>query len=249
MKIGRGFTNILYFNYLGEEEERKLRDGEIGVHDVDAIVQETAKVDVVGQVEVAKQIGIDHVELDGAVPTPYLSFTAEQKEQAKSAARRASVDLSFHLLYTYVGGNTCAPYEQDRQAAVKLQRQYIEFAAEIGCNYVNMHPGVVPFYHAMEKYFDLIRTSLVKTLLELGELAKSKGLVLHVENNTAFDGCFYEVEELCSVVEEVRSRGVDVYFNFDIGHWFTRADIGKAIPKNPRRPSRRSPTATSRRCT
>lgn len=233
MKLGRDFTNLLYFNYLGKEEEDKLREGKIGVHDVDALVQEIAKADITGQVAVAKKIGINHVELDGAVPNPYLSFTPEQKEQAKSAAKKAGIDLSFHLPYTYVGGSTCAPYEQDRKIAVELQKRYIAFASEIGCNYVNMHPGVVPFYHAVGKYFDLIRTNLVKSLVELGEMAKSKNLVLHLENNTAFDGCFYEPEEIVSVVEEVRKQGINVYFNFDIGHWFTRADVGKPLPKRP----------------
>ncbi len=233
MKLGRDFTNLLYFDYLGKEEEQNLRDGKIGVHDVDALVQEIAKADIAGQVAVAKKIGINHVELDGAVPNPYLSFTKEQKEQAKSAAKKANIDLSFHLPYTYVGGSTCAPHEVDRAAAVELQKKYITFASEIGCNYINMHPGVVPFYHAMGKYFDLIRNSLVKSLIELGEVAKSEKVILHLENNTAFDGCFYEPDELVSVVEEVRGQGIELYFNLDIGHWFTRADVGKPLPNPP----------------
>jgi sugar phosphate isomerase/epimerase len=98
-----------------------------------------------------------------------------------------------------------------------------------------MHPGVVPFYHAVGKYLELIRNSLIKTLLELGEYAKQRGVILHLENNTAFDGCFFEPGELCSVVEEVRERGIELYFNFDIGHWFTRADTGRPLPDPPER--------------
>jgi sugar phosphate isomerase/epimerase len=233
MKIGRDFTNLLYFNYLSDEDKRRLEAGEIGVSDMDATVQVTAKADIAGQAAAAKEFGLDHVELDGAVPNPYLSFTPEQKEEARVAIKRAGITLSLHLPYTYVGASTCAPHELDRRAAVELQKRYIEFASDIGCNYVNMHPGVVPFYHAMGKYFDLIRSSLVKTLLELGEVAKSRNVTLHLENNTAFDGCFFEPDELCSVVEEVRERGVEVYLNFDIGHWFTRADVGRPLPDPP----------------
>jgi sugar phosphate isomerase/epimerase len=233
MKLGRDFTNLLYFGYLSDEDKRRLEAGEIGVPDMDATVQMTAKGDIAGQVEAAKSLKLDHVELDGAVPNPYLSFTAEEKEKAKSTAKKNGITLSFHLPYTYVGASTCAPHETDRKAASELQKRYIAFASEIGCIYCNMHPGVVPFYHAMGKYFDLIRHSLVKTLMELGEFAKSKGVVLHLENNTAFDGCFFEPNDLCSVIEEVRGRGIELYFNLDIGHWFTRADIGRPLPNPP----------------
>jgi sugar phosphate isomerase/epimerase len=233
VKIGRDFTNLLYFNYLNEGDKRKLEAGEIGVSDMDATVQITAKGDIVGQVAAAREFGLDHVELDGAIPNPYLSFMPDEKEKAKSAAQKSGISLSLHLPYTYVGASTCAPHESDRRAAVELQKKYIEFASEIGCVYCNMHPGVVPFYHAMGKYFDLIRSSLVKTLLELGETAKSNDVILHLENNTAFDGCFFEPEELCGVVEEVRGQGIEIYLNFDIGHWFTRADVGRPLPDPP----------------
>jgi sugar phosphate isomerase/epimerase len=233
VRIGRDFTNLLYFEYLGDEDKKKLETGEIGVSDVDAMVQLIAKGDIAGQITAAKEFGLDHVELDGAVPNPYLSFTPEQKEKAKSAVEKGGITLSFHLPYTYVGASTCAPHELDRRAAVDLQKQYIEFASEIGCNFVNMHPGVVPFYHAMGKYFDLIRRSLVRSLLELGEFAESRGILFHLENNTAFDGCFFEPDEICGVIEEVREHGVKIYFNFDIGHWFTRADVGRPLPDPP----------------
>jgi len=233
MKFGRDFTNLLYFNYLSEEDKKKLEAGEIGVPDMDAMVQMTAKGDIPGQVEAAKRYGLDHVELDGAVPNPYLSMAKEEKQKAKDAAKKTGITLSLHLPYTYVAGSSCAPHENDRQAAAQLMKRYIDFAAEIGCVYCNMHPGVVPFYHAVGKYFELIRNSLVKTLLELGEHAKQRGVILHLENNTAFDGCFFEPDELCSVVEEVRGQGIEIYFNFDIGHWFTRADVGRPLPNPP----------------
>ncbi len=233
MKLGRDFTNLLYRDYLSKEDLERLKAGEIGVPDMDALVQVKAKGDIPGQIAAAKRYGLDHVELDGAVPNPYLSMDAEEKRRAREAAQKAGITLSLHLPYTYVGGSTCAPHETDRRAAAELMKQYIDFASEIGCIYCNMHPGVVPFYHAVGKYFDLIRSSLVRTLLELGEYAKERNVTLLLENNTAFDGCFFEPEELCSVVEEVRNQGVDVYFNFDIGHWFTRADVGKPLPDPP----------------
>jgi len=42
-----------------------------------------------------------------------------------------------------------------------------------------------------------------------------------------------EPEELIEVIKEVRKKGVEIYLNFDIGHWFTRIDAGKEIKIKP----------------
>lgn len=224
---------MLYFEYLSDEDKRRLEAGELKVPDMDAMVQVKAKGDIAHQVQVAKATGLDHVELDGAVPNPYLGLDEEAKHRAKNAAEAAGITLSLHLPYSYVGASVCVPDEVDRQISVDLQKRYIEFASDIGCKYCNMHPGVVPFYHASGKYLEQIRKSLVRSVLELGEFASKKGTTLLLENNTAFDAAFVEPEDVWSVVEEVRENGVEVYFNFDIGHWFTREDMGRRVPRPP----------------
>lgn len=233
MRLGRDFTNLLYFEYLSDDEKRKLEAGEFSVADMDATVQVTAKGDIARQVQVAKALGLNHVELDGAVPNPYLAFSDDAKREARAVAERAGITLSLHLPYSYVGASVCAPDEIDRQASVDLHKHYLEFASKIGCNYCILHPGVVPFYHAAGKYLERIRESLIRTVTELGEFASARGVTLHVENNTAFDAAFVEPEDVCSVLEEVEKNGAKVYFNFDIGHWFTRADFGKPVPNPP----------------
>ncbi|MBS3815369.1 MAG: sugar phosphate isomerase/epimerase [Hadesarchaea archaeon] len=233
MKIGRNFTNLLYIDYLNQEKREKVLSGEMAVHDMDAIVQVEEKKDIPGKIRAAEKSNINHVELDGAVPNPYLDFTEEQKEKARNAQAASDVSLSFHLPYTYIAECMCAPEEQDRQIATELQKRYIEFASEIGCEYCNAHPGVVPFYHATGKYLEKVQDNLVKSLKELGQLAMEKGIKFHIENNTAFDSIFVEPEELIEVVREVREEGIEIFFNFDIGHWFTRADNGKEIPSPP----------------
>jgi len=233
MRLGRDFTNLLYFEYLSDEDKRRLEAGEIVVADMDAVVQVTAKADIMRQVSVAKATGLDHVELDGAVPNPYLNFTDEKKHEVKDFAAKHGITLSLHLPYSYVTAAVCAPDEFDRQAAAGLQKRYVQFAADIGCKYCVLHPGVVPFYHATGKYFELVEASLVRTVTELGEFALRHGVELLLENNTAFDNVFVEPQEICAVLEKVRENGVKVHFNFDIGHWFTRADVGRSIPTPP----------------
>jgi len=235
MRLGRDFTNFLYFDYLGEVEKREFESGKLTVADMDAITQLAAKADFPGQVAVAKSLGLDHVELDGAVPNPYLNFDNGKKRQAKEAANANGVSLSFHLPYTYVGAAICSPEDYDRRASVELHKRYLRFASEVGCVYAVIHPGFMPFYNATGKYLELARAALVRSLVELGEFSSSNGIGLHLENNTAFDLIFSEPAEICSIIEEVEKNGVKIYFCFDIGHWLTRADVGKSIPNRPER--------------
>lgn len=233
MKLGRNFTNLLYFDYLDAESRRKFLAGELTVADIDATVQVAAKMDIANQVLAAKALGIDHVELDGAVPNPYLAFSEEDKQKARVIALENTISLSLHLPYSYVGANLCAPDELDRKIAVGLQKRYLEFASDIGCKHCVLHPGVVPFYHRNGKYQEQIRAALIKSLTELASFAVERGIDLHLENNTAFDGLFSEPAEICEILEEVRGMGLDVYFCFDIGHWLTRVDVGERILNPP----------------
>lgn len=233
MELGRNFTNLLYFNYLSDDEVQKLISGDIEPSDVDALVQIEAKRDIIGQIEAAEEWDLDHVELDGAVPNPYLDFDEEQKQKVREKLNQSEVSLSLHLPYTYVASCLCAPMDRDRKIASDLLKRYIDFANEIDCKYVNAHPGSVPFYHSEGKYRDRVRDNLIKSLIELGGLASDNGISFHIENNVASHMVFVEPEDLIEAVEEVRSEGVDVFFNFDIGHWFTRANFGKEIPTPP----------------
>jgi len=235
MRLGRDFTNFLYFDYLGEVEKREFESGELTAKDIDAIAQLAAKADIPGQVAVAKSLGLDHIELDGAVPNPYLNFDDEQKKRAKEAASANGVSLSFHLPYSYVGAAICSPEDYDRRASVELHKRYLTFASEVGCAYAVIHPGFMPSYNATGRYLEQARAALVKSLVELGEFSSNNGIGLHLENNTAFDLIFFEPAEICSILEEVEKSGVKIHFCFDIGHWLTRADVGKSIPNPPER--------------
>lgn len=233
MRLGRDFTNCLVFDYLSEDEQRGVANGEIDLASMNALALEKAKADVERQIEVAREIGMNHVELDADAPNPYLDFDAARRKAIREAARSRDITLSLHLPYSYVGGALCCPQAEDRSIAVKLHRRCIEFAAEVGAKWLVAHPGHVPSYHAIGRYRDQAREALASSLLELGRLARDRGLALCLENNTAFNGIFCELEECLNVVEEVRRRGVEVYLNLDIGHWLTRADAGKPIPEHP----------------
>lgn len=232
VRLGRDYTNCLVFDYLSNAEQRAVEKGELDLVSMNAIALVKAKRDVERQIEVTRELGMGHVELDADPPNPYLDLDAAQRKKIREVESH-EVTLSLHLPYSYIGGSVCCPQESDRKIAVELNKQCIEFAADIGVKYLNMHPGSAPFYHRIGRYRRLIQDSLLKSLLELGKFAIERGLVFHLENNTAFDEIYSEPEDCMSMVKEVRERGVEIYFNFDIGHWFTRANFGKPIPKPP----------------
>jgi len=233
MRLGRDYTNCLVYDYLNDDEKRMVASGRIDLASMSAIVVKKAKMDVEREIELTRKLGFSHVELDADVPSPYLDYDVQQKRAIRESAKSHDVTLSLHLPYSYISCSTCCLQESDRALAVELHKRYIEFASDIGAKYVVMHPGNMPSYQTVGKYRDYARGALVKSLVELGELASDRGLALHLENNTAFQGIFFEVEECMAMVREARERGVDVYFNFDIGHWLTRADVGKPIPEPP----------------
>jgi sugar phosphate isomerase/epimerase len=233
MRLGRTYTNFLVYDYLSDDEKRMVASGKIDLASMSAIALKKAKTDVERKIKLTREIGFSHVELDADAPSPYLEFDAQRKQAVRDSAKSHDVTLSIHLPYSYISGSTCCPQEADRAIAVELHKRYIEFASGIGAKYLVMHPGSMPPYQTIGRHRNRAREALTKSLVELGKLASDRGLALHLENNTAPWGIFTELEECTSIVREARELGADVYFNFDIGHWLTRAEVGKPIPDPP----------------
>ena len=233
MRLGRDYTNCLVFDYLSEAEKKAFKEGKLDIGSINALALHKAKLDVNRQIEVTREIGFGHVELDADLPNPYINLSKEERAKIKRVAEYNDVTLSLHLPYSYVGGAVCCMQEIDRTTAVELHKKCIEFASDIGAKYIIIHPGSVPFYHAVGKYKERTHRALVGSLVEIAEFASNCDIALHLENNVAFDNAYSEVGDCVLAIEDARQQGVDVYFNFDIGHWFTRADVGKEIPSPP----------------
>jgi len=233
LKLGRNFTNLLDFNYLTDEEREKFYNGELSVEDVGVLCTERVKRDICGYINASIEIGFSHIELDGAVPNPFLDFTEDEIIQIKEELRKHKITVSLHLPYTFVGASVCAIQQQDREMAVELHKKYLDFAGKLGCISAVIHPGIVPFYHADSLYVEKYKKSLIESLIELADFASSKEIKLHLENETVFHNFLFMPDELFDIVKTVRDKGGELYLNFDIGHWFTVIDAGLSIPENP----------------
>jgi sugar phosphate isomerase/epimerase len=233
MRLGRDYTNFLVYDYLSDEEKRGVASGQIDLVSMNALALKKAKSDVKRQIELTRELGFSHIELDADSPNPYLNFSAEQKKAIREMAEANNITLSIHLPYSYIGSCICCPQKSDRKIAIELHRRYLEFASDLGAKYAVIHPGSVPPYQSTGKYREHARHALIESLVELSKFVPDLGLALCLENNTAFDGIFSEPEECMSIIQEIREQGAGIYFNFDIGHWLTRADIGMPISEPP----------------
>ncbi len=241
MRLGRNFTNLLEYEYLTDEEKKKFDAGDLKVADMDALAQGRFKRDLVRQIEVADEVNLRHIEIDGGIPNPYLEMSDQELEKAKQAAIDHDVTLSLHLPYTFVADSTCSFQEEDRKIACEYLRDYIDVAEKLDCDYCVMHPGTVPFYQAEGKYLDRMEEMLTRSLKELGAYTQERDMLLHLENNTAFDVGFVTVEEIYPVMDEVREEGIDVRLCFDLAHTFTQVETSDEIPDPPEKAYRDLP--------
>ncbi|MBI4177956.1 sugar phosphate isomerase/epimerase [bacterium] len=233
MRLGRDFTNLLEYEYLSREDREAFLAGKLTVSDMDATVQIKVKADVTRQCQVAAETGLQHVELDGGIPNPYLSFSKDDIRKARAAAEKYDITLSMHLPYTFVSAATCGFQEEDRQAAVAYLKRYLDVAADLGCKFTVMHPGQIPFYQAVGRYLEISNQALLATLTELGGHSDKRNMPLHMENNTFWDGRLYTAAECLPIFEAIRKRGVNIKFCFDLAHEFTGYKTLDEIPEHP----------------
>ncbi|MEA2081581.1 MAG: TIM barrel protein, partial [Elusimicrobiota bacterium] len=125
--------------------------------------------------------------------------------------------------------------KEDRERAVELQKIYIDFAKDVGAKHLNMHPGTAPFYMDGPLWMEKIEAALMESVMELADYAGD--INFHIENNVSFDTLYVEPEDGIRLVQKCRKKGAEVYYNLDIGHWFTRAlapgGKAKPVPEHP----------------
>jgi sugar phosphate isomerase/epimerase len=232
VKIGRNFTNTLIAEVLKKSDRDKIVSGDMDLFSLNAIGLIEFKRSVDLQLEAVKKLGLDWLELDCDVPNPYLDFSDEECTRIKTVAEQQGTDLSIHLSYSGIGKEVSCIQDFERQLVVGLHKKYLDFGAKIGAKTCVVHPGTAPFYFLSPLFLEKLEGALLKTLDVLVPYAGERNIKFHLENNVSFDNIYWEIEDILRIVEKMRGKGREIYFNFDIGHWFTRAEKGADIPEN-----------------
>lgn len=231
MKLGRNLTNTFTIEVLTPEQQESILSGKENLFTLNAWGIIKMKSDIKHFIKVTKKIGISHLELDCDVPNPYIEFTKQEIEEAKKMFQDNGVTISVHLPYTMSAvSNIASPQEFERLIAEDTAKKYLDFAIDIGAVATVIHPGKAPFYFASEHYLSILEEKIVTTLFNLAKyINNNSDIKFHLENNTAFEGIYYNIEDCIRVIQKVRDKGAEIYFNFDIGHWFTKEKIGESL--------------------
>lgn len=234
MKLGRNLTNVFTIEVLSDEQSKDILDGKEDLFSLNAFGIIKMKSDINHIIDVAKKINVHHIELDCDTPSPYIEFSKKEREELKNKFTENGITLSVHLPYTMSAvSNIASLQELERKTAEEIAKKYIDFAIDIKAESIVIHPGKIPFYFASKNFFKMLEEQIVKTLYNLAIYIKnSSDIKFHIENNTAFDGFYYNIEDCLRIVKNVRELGGEIYFNFDIGHWFTKEKIGETLPDN-----------------
>ncbi|MEM3421523.1 MAG: TIM barrel protein [Candidatus Hadarchaeum sp.] len=233
VSLGRNFKNCLLIEHLDEREKLAFIKGELSLSSINPKVLKKAKLNVERQIEIITDLGMSHLEIELDSTDAYLDFYPEKRERINELAKANELTLSVNLPHSFTNGGIGSLREEDREAATEIQKKHIQLAADIGAKYVSLCPGNVPAENRTGNYREMVHNSLVNSLVELGKFANELGLALHLENNVAFDGICYEIDECLRLVKRVREQGVPIYFNFDIGNWLTNAEFTRQTMAHP----------------
>jgi sugar phosphate isomerase/epimerase len=236
VRVGRDLTNQLSFHFLTDEEKKvalkQHKDEGVWYPDILEAGKQRSRVSIIGQVNVIKALNMNHLELDLSPKHPYEKMFKENKDmlaEAREYAQKNDVTVSGHLSYSYVTASACAPQTSHRKAAVSTFKTEVDIIKEFGAKNAIMHAGTIPFWEESPANKPYLKKALTETLYEVGSYAAEKGITLELENNVVADNCFYNVEECMEIIEKVNSRGVNILFCWDVGHYMTRADRGLDI--------------------
>jgi len=235
MRLGRSLTNTFTIEVLTPIQQQAILSGEESLITMNAWGIRKMKGDIPHLIDVARRLGIHHIELDSDVISPYPEFTKKQRAEAKKMFEDNGISISVHLPYSMSAvSNIGSPQELERQKAVEVAKVHLEFGFDVGAISFVVHPGKAPFYYQSPHYIAYVEGAIVKSLYELSTFVQENSdAKLHLENNTAFENLYSEPEDCIRVVKKVREMGGELYFNFDIGHWFTREKAGNPVPEPP----------------
>jgi len=155
----------------------------------------------------AKKWELDFVEICLDYPWPD-QFSEDEMLATKKTLTDVGIDVAFHAP---LGGILLFhPRKEMVNAAIKVHKKCLKFAASLDPLYYNFHIKTHPLELRIKGNKNIALRNCLKGLDELIELVQKLDIRLVVENSTTTG---YLVP-----LEEMLSRKID--FNLDIGHWF-----------------------------
>ncbi len=158
--------------------------------------------DLLGEIEWIGQLGFDFIDL--TLEPPLAEVRRIDIQKVKQALRAHNLRVVGHTAY-YLP--LCSPFESLRRAAVSELKICLEAFAELGAEWMNLHPDrQAPFY---DRKFIIDQN--LQSLQELLPVARERRVGLMIEN---LPGSFNTVHQLGELLDAVPELGL----HLDIGH-------------------------------
>jgi sugar phosphate isomerase/epimerase len=158
--------------------------------------------DVIEEIEWIASLGLEFVDL--TLEPPAAAVWEINAEDVRLALEDANLDVVGHTAF-YLP--ICSPFESIRRAAVEELKLCIEAFAQVGAEWMNIHPAG---YAPMHSRAFVIESNL-KSLRELLQTARDNGIGLMIENTPENFNCVAQLGEILDPLPELG-------LHLDIGH-------------------------------
>ena len=152
------------------------------------------------------------MNLDGCELTSYYfpkKITPEYLAKLKIKTFLLGLDISG----TAIGNDFCHPEGEERQNQLKLTRQWIDYAAEMGAPVIRIFAGRQKKNQSFEEAVELCSAGINESL----EYAASKGVCLALENHGGITATPKQLLQIVDAVKPMPNFGI----NFDSGNFYT----------------------------
>ncbi len=160
-------------------------------------------MNVVEFIKYASTLGIEGVELLDT----FWQGTDSEVHEALDILSETGLKVACYAL----GNNFVHPEIEKREEQIQIVKDGVDMANKLDTQVVRIYSGDMGDYNVT---FDEARNWIVQSLRECANYAKSRGIILGLENHGIFAG---KISQIKSVIEEVGSS--NLRSTFDTGNW------------------------------
>ncbi|RLG55414.1 MAG: hypothetical protein DRN99_02720 [Thermoproteota archaeon] len=165
-------------------------------------------LDVFSEIDVAKNAGLDFLELTIEWPMATADYILQEKEKLRSRLEEAGLEVVTHAPWYIEIGH---PYARVRKAAIEELRKVVDASAEVESELLTVHPHTPRWVHGKEFKSQIVEAN-IESLAELTDYASERGVVVAIEN--VDHGFFKSVKSLVDITNRIPK----LMFTLDVGH-------------------------------
>ena len=163
---------------------------------------------ILGQIRAARRMGFDYFELGLEPPMGDHNLLLKSRKKILSELKRFSHPVVAHSPYWY---ELWSSYTGIREAWVSVVKETIDAAKAFGARNFNIHAPLPHGGYTNEKHWNAAIKTYIKSMKEIVSYAKTKDIVVMMENMGPFGADFGDYAMIMDAVPGLKAH-------IDIGH-------------------------------